>query len=297
MNKKSSANHEEKRIKDLKIFQDPDPTLARIIIVGTWSQRHYDANKLLEIVTEAWPENTRVDFVITCGGFVNFPWPSNITIDKIDNINPYPELINSLCDSAEPIIYNIIDKKIGNKLSGLTNYITLGLDSFSPQGYSIELVAFIDVNSGEIHWTGKSYPDNPQEGSLIRINDMSTHFLNTRSGKAMILGCHDLKLFSNRGRAVAKSEWRIKAREDIDRLLIEEKPRIVLQHPHTTDSIRNWGTEISQLCYQGDSIENFLSAGRYYNWGEPQRSPLSDVLKSTKIGNSIDFVYESNQKV
>lgn len=294
MNKKGFANNEEKKIKNLKIFSDQNPSLARIIIAGAWNQRHYDANKLLKIVTDAWPENAKVEFLITGGGFVDFPWPNNIIIDKIDNINPDPEIINSLCDSAEPTIYKIIDKQIKNKLSSLTNYITLGLDSFSPQGYSIELVAFIDVNSGGIHWTGKSYPDSPQENSLIRINDISTHFLNTTSGKVMILGCHDLKLFSNRGRAVAKSEWRIKAREEIDNLLREEKPKVVLHHPHTTDSIRNWGTEISQLCYQGDSIEYFLSAGRYYNWGEPPRSPLSNILCSTKIGNTIDFVYESN---
>lgn len=278
----------------LKLFSDDNPPLARIVISGAWSQRHYDAKKLLEEVIEAWPENKKVEFLITCGGFIDFPWPNDLQLNKPDTINPDNEIINALCDSAEPVIHKVIDKNIRNKLKGLTNYVTLGLDSSNPQRYSVELVAVINTGNGKIHWTGKSYPNNDQEKSLIRINDMSTHFMNSKSGKVMVLGCHDLKMFSNRGRAVSKSEWRINARNELDTLLIEENPKIVIQHPHSTDSTRSWGTEIKQLCNQVDSIENFLSAGRYYRGSEKIRSPLSDVLNSTKIGQSIDFVYESN---
>lgn len=295
MNKNDSRIHESSKLNNLRRLADDTPSLARLIISGEWSCQQDDAKQVLEGVIKAWPRESKVNFFITGGGFIDFPWPEILSFKKFDNYHAAPEVIQALYNTAESTIHKILDRRTRSALSDRTDYITLGLDSSNEQGYSAELVALINLNNGSIHWTGKSYPNSNQERSLIRIHDLSTHFTNTKHGKLMILGCHDLKMFSNRGRAKSKSEWRINALKEIDRLLLTEKPTIVLQHPHTTDSIRSWGTEIKQLCYQGSSIESFLSSGRYHNWGDPPRSSLTDILQATKIGSTIDFVYESDK--
>ncbi len=295
MNKKGSQIHDISKLNNLGVCADDNPSLARLIISGEWSCQQDDAKQLLEDVIKAWPNNHKVNFFITGGGFIDFPWPEILSFKKFDNYHAAPEVIQALYNTAESTIHKILDRRTRSALSDRTDYISLGLDSSNEQGYSAELVALINLTNGSIHWTGKSYPNSNQERSLIRIHDLSTHFTNTKHGKLMILGCHDLKMFSNRGRAKSKSEWRINAIKEIDRLLLTEKPTIVLQHPHTTDSIRSWGTEIKQLCFQGSSIESFLSSGRYHNWGDPPRSSLTNILQATKIGSTIDFVYESDK--
>ena len=130
-----------------------------------------------------------------------------------------------------------------------TDYITIGIDSqkdkislnnLSIQQPHVELVALIDLKTDKYYWTGKSYPTTGQENGLIRISDIGTHFIELPVGKVMILGCHDLNAFSPRGKVTTKKKWRKKIREEIINKTQEEKPKIVLHHPHTTDSSRIW---------------------------------------------------------
>lgn len=152
------------------------------------------------------------------------------------------------------------------------------------------MVALVDLRSGNYYWTGKSYPTSGQENGLIRFQDLETHFIDLPSGKVMILGCHDLNIFSLRGAAVTRNEWRIQTREDFYRLSKTEMPAVVLHHPHTTDSSRIWTAAWNELNRSLPSVEWYLSAGRYYNNGEGQRSHIDDVRQKTKNGHTIDFI-------
>ena len=152
------------------------------------------------------------------------------------------------------------------------------------------MVALVDLRSGNYYWTGKSYPTSGQENGLIRFQDLETHFIDLPSGKVMVLGCHDLNIFSPRGAAVTRNEWRIQTREDFYRLSKTEMPAVVLHHPHTTDSSRIWTAAWNELNRSLPSVEWYLSAGRYYNNGEGQRSHIDDVRQKTKNGHTIDFI-------
>ena len=64
------------------------------------------------------------------------------------------------------------------------------------------MVAVIDTETGSIiRWTGKSYPmGRVQEQTLVHA-PLESHLLTFNGAPMLILGCHDLNLFSERARA------------------------------------------------------------------------------------------------
>ncbi|MFQ6052226.1 MAG: hypothetical protein ACE5K4_11115 [Candidatus Hydrothermarchaeota archaeon] len=109
----------------------------------------------------------------------------------------------------------------------------MGIDSFkekisTTQNYisqlHIEFVFLIDLRSKKFYWTGKSYPTTNQQNGLVRIADLKTHFFDLDIGKVMILGCHDLSIFSPRSKN-AKG-WRRKVNDDFKGLAKREEPSV-----------------------------------------------------------------------
>jgi len=117
-------------------------------------------------------------------------------------------------------------------------------------------------------------------------------------GKVLVLGCHDLKMFSNRGRTsagrVKENTWRKTVHKEIDQLIAREKPVIILQHPHTTDRYGSWYAEWNEISSRCPSDVSYISAGLYHNYGKPCRSSLTDVRKYTRRGPSLDFIVHLN---
>ncbi|HAW49557.1 TPA: hypothetical protein DCX16_01200 [bacterium] len=183
----------------------------------------------------------------------------------------------------------------------------MGIDSYkekvsATQNYisqpHIELVFLVDLRkNNKIYWTGKSYPTTGQQNGLVRISDLKTHFLDLDDvGKLMILGCHDLTIFNPRSKNARG--WRKEINEKFRELAKKEKPTIVLQHPHTTDSIKTWAAAWNGLRKELTTVKIYASAGRYYNPNNPKkpRSETNDVLKKTKCGNTLDFVVKMNKE-
>lgn len=276
------------------------PSLARIVIAGEWEGDVNTSAKLLNEICDLWPKDKRVDCLVTCGAFLNFNWSN--TLNKLkDNLNPEKSVVKLLIDEAQNQVNTLLSEKIRKKLLHFTDFITVGIDSFkdkvSLSSVSIrkphaELVVLVDLRRGVYHWTGKSYPTTGQEKGLVRFTDLSTHFVEVSFGKVLILGCHDLNIFSPRGEAVTQSEWRKRVRAGFYDMTRIEKPDIVLHHPHTTDSSRIWTAAWNELTYSFPYVKKFISAGRYYR-KEGNRSEISDVLRTTKQGDTIDFVVET----
>jgi hypothetical protein len=275
------------------------PSLARIVIAGEWNGDVNSSEKLLNDICDKWPIDKHVDCLVTCGAFLNFNWPYSLNKLK-DNLNPEKSEVNLLIDEAQSQVDALLSEKIRRKLVRFTDYITIGIDSLKDQvslsSVSIrkphtELVVLVDLKRSVYHWTGKSYPTVGQENCLIRFTDLMTHFVQTSFGKVLILGCHDLNLFSPRGEAVTQSEWRKKVRADFYDMTRKAQPDVVLHHPHTTDSSRIWTAAWNELTYSFPSVNRFVSAGRYFR-KEGKRSIISDVLRTTKQGDSLDFIVE-----
>jgi len=85
--------------------------------------------------------------------------------------------------------------------------------------------------------------------------------------------------------------------ERLERICLAKKNEHirVLQHPHKTDSQKTWKTALSGLRKWVPSVQEFLSADRWYRenkWGLPEepRSPLQKVLEGTKVGKTVDII-------
>jgi hypothetical protein len=280
----------------IEVLSDPDPKFARMIIGGPWEGDLTRAKALMEDIIRQWPTTDHVAFFVTPGAFLRFPWPEHFPAVE-DNLHPPEESLTLLRDAARKFCEQFLDEKLRTDLASHADYLTIGIDSEDRRyknGYQVEFVALVDLKTNQYFWTGKSYPDTPQEHRLIRVSDLSTHFVQIPMGKVMVLGCHDLKLFSNRGRVAAgkvqENTWRKAAHKEIDLLIAQEKPVIILQHPHTTDRYGSWYAEWNELASRCPSEVMYISAGLYYYYGAPCRSSLADVRKYTRRGTSVDFI-------
>lgn len=284
----------------IEVREDPEPFLARIIIANEWEGEPEDAKRLLEEIHKKWPKDKKVKFIITCGGFLQFYWPKSVSKKDIgDNKNPNPEVINVLVEEAKKCVESVLTKDLRNKLKTITDYITLGVDSYkekisTTQNYinqpHIELVFLVNLKSNEFYWTGKSYPTSSQQNGLVRIADLKSHFFDLDVGKVTILGCHDLTIFNPRSKN-AKG-WRKEVNEEFKKLAQKKKLEIVLQHPHTTVKVRTWLNAWHNLSKLLPSVKIYAGAGRYH---EPdcdlsKYDRLENVLKHTKCGSTIDFI-------
>jgi hypothetical protein len=277
---------------------DIDPKLARIIIIDRWNSDAIVAGDILRAVLNDWPLNTHVHCLITPGAFLTFAWPQEIE-RTFDNKYPPREVTQTLIGLAEKRCREVITPTVAHALLQYTDSITIGIDSQKKDisissklipYLHIELVALIDLKTGKYHWTGNSYPTTGQERGLVRIDNLSSHFVDIGYGKVMILGCHDLAIFSRRGEKATFNPWRKRIREEFVQLAKAEAPEIVLHHPHTTDSSNIWKACWNTLEKELPSMKYYAGAGTYYNPDGEQRDKLSNVLANTKKGNTIDFI-------
>lgn len=139
--------------------------------------------------------------------------------------------MRSLIAEGEKLSHLVLDEDLCRKYREVTDYITLGIDSFKEkistrQDYigqlHAELVFLKDLRSGRLFKTGKSYPTSGQESGLVKIVDLKTHFMGLPPGKVLVLGCHDLNVFNPRSKN-AKG-WRKEVNRAFRELAQEEKP-------------------------------------------------------------------------
>ncbi len=285
----------------IRIRKDPNPFLARMIIADEWIGDRDEAKRLLSAVCNCWPDGVKVKFLITCGGFIQFPWPVGISRKDIgDNLNPDKASLERLIHEAKIHIECIFNSATMNQLRGKADYLTIGIDSFKEKISTtknhigkphVELVFLIDLKNGNIHHCGKSYPTPSQQRGLVRYTDLSSHFFaDDDLKKILILGCHDLAIFNPR--SINAKEWRAETNRNFRILVSKERPSYVLHHPHTTVKRRTWLNSWNQLNRMLPDMKGYAGAGRYFESDRPvsQWDNLEDVLRSTKKGGSIDFI-------
>lgn len=281
----------------IEVRQDAHPSLARVIIAGEWRGDIDLARNLLEDVCSAWPEVNRVDCLVTCGAFLTFDWPNGHS-DSDNTQEEEDGLLAALIQRAREQCDLLLDGELAERLRAFARYISIGVDSRKDRislaqepirQPHIELVALVDLESLELHMTGKSFPTTGQASTLVRIPDIGSHFVDTSFGKLLLLGCHDLNAFSPRGRANTTDPWRTSLRDAFYARAKAEWPTTAIQHPHTTDSPRIWKPAWNELMRSVPSLNRYVSAGRYYHPERP-RAGMGDVLAATKLGDTIDFV-------
>ena len=235
------------------------------------------------------------EFIVTPGGFLNFEFPKKVQRHfKIEELeNQHIAAIQTEAEKKVKDFFAGISQSLYRKLETTADFFTLGIDGWNPlNSQHIELVAVYDLAKKRvIHWTGKFYPTESQKKNLVKINDLTTHFLRLNNQNVIILGCHDLSVFNPRGRAVANpASWKGMKSAEFRNLCERFKPDIVIQHPHTTDTPNIWNLSWQSLEKDLPHVRHFVSGINYSNKNGNPRGELSAVLTKTKKGDVKDFV-------
>ncbi len=233
------------------------------------------------------------EFILTAGGFLTFKFPERLRYGI--NID-YAEKFHVQIFQTEAIktingFFEQLSTTSFEKLKEIADYFTIGIDGYNPiNKQKIELVGVYDLkNESVIRWTGKFYPTEQQKNDLIKMIDLNSHFMELNNQKVVILGCHDLNVYSPRGQAAANPEgWRRKISDRFKKLCREFNPDIILQHPHSTDSPNIWNAAWRSLNKEIPSLKHFASGINYSN-KKGVRAKLDAVLQRTKKGDVFDF--------
>lgn len=184
-------------------------------------------------------------------------------------------------------------------LANACHFLTLGVDVRHADDTCkthVELVGVYDTKQQRfVRWTGKSYPVQFQVASLMYCRDLKSHFMVLNGLNVMVLGCHDLNIFSQRSRASAsRGTYKATVMDEMDHLVGKHRPEVVLHHPHHTDSPRIWRVAWAGVTKNIPTCHTYSSGIFYGNKGKGCRGRLKDVLSATADGNVEDWIQDTD---
>lgn len=277
--------------------------IARLVVTGKQYDKDGNPNfkkleKLIEKFLSTEFGKNHFEFILTPGGFLTFEFPAELQRD-LDISKAEKQNIPQLQKAANNVITDFfggLQSTVFKKLKETADFFTIGIDGFNPTNYqSIELVAVYDLGKEKVtNWTGKFYPTEGQKKNLIKINNLDTHFIELNNQKIVILGCHDLNVFSPRGQATANPNgWKKQLADKFKVYCKEFNPEIILQHPHWTDTPNIWNLAWRTVEKELPNVKHFASGIKYYNnRNGVVRGDIDKVLEKTKKGDVIDFYYD-----
>ena len=249
---------------------------------------------LQALADDRWPGNAM--FVVTPGGFVVVPFP-----DRWEGERGWASRtrdFQALVPHARTAVEKVLTPRVLDAARGRAGFLMLGVDlndgsgkrkmDRKPRGAHAELVAIVDVERGEpVHWTGKSYPADWQERTLVPETDLRSHLFRCGQERVLVLGCHDLNMFSARACANMKTgSPRHRRSRRMRELAGDFRPTIILHHPHSTDTPRIWATAWSgarEFLPEKHGEHHIWASGiGYYNGDGKPRGQLRDVLRATR---------------
>ena len=78
---------------------------------------------------------------------------------------------------------------------------------------------------------------------MLQEADLESHLFKCGTERVLVLGCHDLNMFSSRAQANMKTgSQRYRRSQQMRELTRKFRPTMILHHPHSTDSPRIWST-------------------------------------------------------
>jgi hypothetical protein len=264
--------------------------IARLVVTG----KHYDnygnpkfskLEKLIEKFLSDDYGKRYFEFILTPGGFLKFDFPKSLQYD-LDISRAEKNNISQLQNEANTVItdfFSSLHPLKFKKLKETVDYFSIGIDGFNPtNNQHIELVAVYDLKKEKvINWTGKFYPTEGQKRDLIKLNDLDTHFIELNNQRILVLGCHDLNVFSPRGQATANPDgWKKQLADGFKILCKNFRPEIILHHPHTTDTPNIWNLAWMTVVKELPHVKHFASGIKYYNINGV-RGTIEKVLEKT----------------
>ncbi|MDX2053622.1 MAG: hypothetical protein SFV15_14575 [Polyangiaceae bacterium] len=263
------------------------PVIVRAVVNGCPPASLKNAERLLLDAVKKLPANLGAKFLLTPGGFAQQPFPRNFRGQL--GWNSTEKDLAKVLGVATEHAKEVVSSRVLSTARGRVQFITLGLDLGEDgrlDDHHAELVAVFDVSTGRLlRWTGKSYPISDQEDTLLHVADVRSHLLEIGGERVLVLGCHDLNMWSPRSHSRQKPGGERRQRCDLMRKLARQfRPTVVLQHPHQTDSANIWALGWSGIMKDLPDVTSAASGIAYYGRnGEPRR-PLESVLARTQRG-------------
>ena len=275
--------------------------VVRIVVNGCPSLKAEATNfeRATRVLLRAFADNrwtAKAKFAVTPGGFIKAPLPDAWKGER--GWCSRKEDFRALLAHARNAVDIVLTSQVMEAAHGRTDYLTLGVDlndksgkrkmERKARGTHAELVAIVDIARGEpVQWTGKSYPVSWQERTLVQETDLNSHLFCCETERVLVLGCHDLNMFSPRAwKNMDKGSNRHVRSECMWNLAKRFRPTMILHHPHTTDSARIWATAWSgaQLVLPREPGRRHVWASgiAHYNGGQKRRGTLRGVLNATR---------------
>ena len=282
-------------------MSEVDAVIVRVVVEGRPFAKPGGDNfrRARRMLLRAFEDNHwrgRALFAVTPGGFVRAPFPDDW--EGRCGWSSRPSDFRALLGCAREAVDEVLTPEVLDALRGRVQFLTLGVDlndrsgkgkmDRQTRGKHAELVAIVDVERGEsAWWTGKSYPVSWQERTLVHEADLESHLFRFGDERVLVLGCHDLNMFSARSKANLKvGSERYRRSKRMRKLAMSFKPTIVLHHAHSTDSPRIWSTPWSGarglLPRRGGVRHVWASGIGYYYGDDTPRGELCDVRRSTR---------------
>lgn len=295
--------------------QETTATVVRIVVsgrtyrYGQMDNRDEARGMLLDaLASSRWPARI-TNFAVTPGGFVRTQLPRDYAGRRGWKTRKSDFL--SLIPYAEEAVRSVICGDVLDLVRDRARFLTLGVDlnvkrhkderiredhSCRPACpwacTHAELVAVFDTAvASVILWTGKSYPTNSQQHTLVHQTNLSSHFFVAGSERVLVLGCHDLHLFSKRGRPSVGDPTNKEIRRQRMCALAEEfKPTMILHHPHSTYSPRVWQGAWGATLKTLPSVQIWASGLAFYGNPKPKQEWKPwQTLKDTRSATSSGF--------
>ncbi len=267
--------------------------IVRVVTSGPPPLAANAAEQALLRAFQQWPRGVRARFAITPGGFVEEQWPSDLQIPV--SWQSRRQDLGRVTAIAERCLKRVVTDRVWKAARGHVDVLTVGIDVWAgPNNAIAELVAVYNVQARQlVRWTGKSYPTPAQVNNLFQVTDLDSHFLELAGERVLVLGCHDLAMYDPRGQANASKGGEKKRRSrDFHQRAARFCPTVVLQHPHSTDSVKTWRNSWKRLRDELPSVRSWGAGIAHYREGagRPVRDRLEDVLAATASGDVQDIV-------
>lgn len=281
--------------------RDETPVVVRIVVNGSSSEGQgenlAEARKMLlqAFRSDCWPAGTAT-FALTPGGFIQAPLPHKY--DGRQGWNSSPQDFKKVIPFAQEAVNKVVTKEVLKIARRRAEFLTVGVDLNNDGGKlqtdgaqpdtHAEVVGVMNTASGEIvHWTGKSYPVEWQKNTLVHEANLESHLFCCGRERVLVLGCHDLNMFSERSYANQDPNGlRRKRCDEMRRLAKAFKPTVILQHAHATDSPNIWSVGWSGACKLLRNGCTYASGISYHRVGKELRKSLYDVRARTRCCSS-----------